>query len=191
MDSKEQSAEVPTESGLTDVQHSIELLISPNELEINRLAFERGLAALQSQSALLDNLRQRSGVVATLSSLAATFLGREALSDTTPDRGWSIGALGILEILALLSITASAVCLIQVLRPRKGWVFDFSPTLILDQFARGPKATTLCNTYHHLSRFSQEAYDSNEQRLASLHHWLWASIFALLLQIYFWTMDFI
>jgi len=166
-------------------------LVSPDELEINRLAFERGIAALQSQSSLLDNLRQRAGVVATLSSLVVTFLGKEALSKTTPDRGWTIGSLGILEIAALVSITASVVCLIQILRPRDGWKFDFKPSMILDQFARGSRATTLCRTYHVLAHFAQENYETNDKQLRILHRWLWASVVALLIQIYCWALDFL
>lgn len=165
--------------------------VSPDEQEINRLAFERGLAALQSQSSLLDNLRQRAGTVATLSGLAATFLGREALSDATADRGWMIGSLGALEIAALLSIVLSVVCVIQVLRSRAGWKVEFKPNMIMDQFARGPKSTTLCRTYRILALFAQKNYEDNDKILRYLHRWLWASIVTLLMQIYCWAMDFV
>jgi hypothetical protein len=165
--------------------------LSPNEKEINKLAFERGIAALQSQSSLVDNLRQRAGTVATLSGLTATFLGREALSDSSPDRGWSLGSLGALEIAALLSIAVSVVCLIQILRPRAGWKVEFQPAMIMGQFARGPKATTLCNTHRVLALFAQQNYEANEKILRKLHRWLWASIVTLLIQVYCWAMDFI
>src|SRR5215217_6558076 len=112
--------------------------VSPAEEAINRLAFEQGMSCLRSQNSLLDNIRQRASAIGSLAGLVATILGREALNDHARDRVWAFGGLGLFEILALLALGTSVLCIIQILRPYEGWSFDFRPSLIMNQFARGP-----------------------------------------------------
>jgi hypothetical protein len=166
-----------------------EALVSPNEEAINRIAFEQGMSCLRSQNALLDNMRQRASAISALAGLAATVLGREALNDNSPDRVVVSGSLSLFEILALLALGASVLCIIQILRPYQGWSFDFRPSLIMSQFARGPNATTLAETYEVLAGYAEQRSDTNQALLRRLQRWFWAAIIAVVVQIYFWFVD--
>lgn len=168
---------------------TVEINVSPDEEAINRLAFEQGMSCLRSQNSLLDNIRQRASAIGALAGLAATVLGREALNDHNPDRFWASGSLGLFEVLALVALGTSVLCIIQILRPYKGWSFDFRPSLIIDQFARGPNATTLAETYQVLARYTEQNSDRNQGILRRLQRWFWSSIVALVIQIYFWIID--
>lgn len=168
---------------------SIPARVSPDEEAINRIAFEQGMSCLRAQNSLLDNMRQRANAIAALAGLAATVLGREALNDNSSDRVWVSGTLGLFEILALLALGVSVLCIIQILRPYEGWSFDFRPSLIMSQFARGPNATTLAETYEVLAGYAEQRSDTNQKLLRCLQRWFWASIIAVIVQICFWLVD--
>jgi hypothetical protein len=164
-------------------------LVSPDEEAINRIAFEQGMSCLRSQNSLLDNMRQRASAIGALAGLAATVLGREALNDNSRDRILVSGTLDLFEILALLALGVSVLCIIQIIRPYQGWSFDFRPSLIMSQFARGPNATTLAETYEVLARYAEQRSDTNQKLLRRLQRWFWASIIAVVVQMYFWLFD--
>lgn len=160
--------------------------VSPDALEIHKLAFEQGLKSLSDQEGDLSALRQRSTAIVSISGLAATLLGREALSAPSGDQLWL--DLGSLEWLALISLCISLVCTAQILRPRDGWVFHNSPTSIIEQFAQGEHATSLCTTYLVLAGFCEDNYASNKKMLNPLYLWLEVALFAVGFQIVFWTL---
>lgn len=59
--------------------------VSKDHLKIHKIAYEQGLKGLDSQNKALSALRQRATAVISISGLAATFLGREALKELTSD----------------------------------------------------------------------------------------------------------
>lgn len=63
-----------------------------NEPVYERLAYEAALRALDKQERLIDELRNRTGLLLAAASLAASFLGREAFAGH-PKRGLAILAL--------------------------------------------------------------------------------------------------
>jgi hypothetical protein len=76
-----------------------------------RLAYEAALRALDKQERLIDELRNRTGLLLAAASLAASFLGREAFAGD-PKRGLAILAL----VAFLLAVGAS----VYVLLPKSG-----------------------------------------------------------------------
>jgi|SRR5579864_1660064 len=161
-------------------------LVSPDHLEIHRLAFDQGTQGLANQHDTLANIRQRAATLATLSAASAAFLGRDAFgrlgSTDHPLAIWQ--QTGVL--VALLCLCSSILCVIQILRPRTGWVFYFTPSRIIDQFAHGDKATDLSRTYEVLARFTEKNYASNEVMLSRLFNWLWGGFLMVFLQIAAW-----
>jgi hypothetical protein len=155
-------------------------------LQILQLAYDVGVRALAAQEASVSGVRNNAGAVATLNGLVATFLGRRALEGHHVTFGLSWMSVSIPEWCALVALLASVACVMQILRPRAGWVFHFSPTGIVDQFAFGPKATTLPVTYKMLARFSQENLAKNRVLLAKLYRWLVAAIVLLFVQVVCW-----
>lgn len=82
-----------------------------NEPVYERLAYEAALRALDKQERLIDELRNRTGLLLAAASLAASFLGREAFAGH-PKRGLAILAL----VAFLLAVGAS----VYVLLPKTG-----------------------------------------------------------------------
>ena len=82
-----------------------------NEPVYERLAYEAALRALDKQERLIEELRNRTGLLLAAASLAASFLGREAFAGH-PKRGLAILAL----VAFLLAVGAS----VYVLLPKTG-----------------------------------------------------------------------
>lgn len=153
--------------------------VSPEFGAISKLAFEQGLRGLDAQGEVLASLRQRASMVAGLNVLAATFLG-----------GMAVGRAGYFAFqwAGLFFLVASFLAILQVIRPRAGWISHFGPSLIVDRYARGPKATSLAKTHEHLARFAEQNYRSNEKTLRVVFRWLVASFVGFLAQTYCWVM---
>ena len=82
--------------------------------EFEKLAYEAALRGLDKQEGLLEELRARTGVLLAASSLAASFLGQQALSAPHP-RALAVAAL----VAFVISIGAS----VFILLPKKNLVF--------------------------------------------------------------------
>jgi hypothetical protein len=163
--------------------------ISEDQLEINRLAYEEGLKALNGQEKILDNIRQRASGIAALSGLSATFLGKEALKHFDRSSKFTVTAITLTDWIAIFLFVFSILMVVQILRPRKGWIFHFGPSDIIDQFAKGPQATSLSNTYEELAKFSEENYKKNDIKINNLFKWFWASLVSVILQIILWLIS--
>lgn len=160
---------------------------SKDVLEIHKIAHEQGLIGLNLQEAGLTALRQRATAIISISGLAATFLGREALQ--VPSGMIICLNIGMFEWAALFFLGISVVCTIMILKPRTGWTFHYSPSLIVKQFAQGEKATDLSTTYRVLSEFSETNYKKNSKILDPLYKWFNYSLVAVILQIIFWIIS--
>ena len=159
--------------------------ISQDAQEIYKIAYDQGLARLDSQESNLSALRQRATTIISISGLAATLFGREALAEPSGTTLWL--DMGAYEWLAVACFGVSLLCTIEVLRPKGGWHSHFTPSGIIYQFAEGEKATTLSNTYKVLAEFSEDNFEKNMQILHPLYIWFNISLFAVVMQIFFWV----
>jgi hypothetical protein len=82
--------------------------------EFEQLAYEAALRSLDTQERLLEELRARTGVLLAASSLAASFLGQEALQHPRP---------AALAVLALAAFVASIGASVFILLPKRGLIF--------------------------------------------------------------------
>jgi len=87
-------------------------------VELERLAYDAALRALDKQEALLDELRGRTGILLAASALAASFLGDSAVRE--PNVLLAAVALGAF----VLTIAASVFILV----PRRTWSDSGAPT---------------------------------------------------------------
>jgi hypothetical protein len=85
--------------------------------EFERLASDAALRALDKQERLLEELRNRTGVLLAASSLAVSFLGRDAFTHSTP-----VPVVGLALLAFLVSIMAS----VYVLAPKHHLAFSLS-----------------------------------------------------------------
>ncbi|MBI2691809.1 MAG: hypothetical protein HYX29_07700 [Solirubrobacterales bacterium] len=93
-------------------------------MSLERLARESAQAALDSQERSLDELRNRTGLLIGAASLAVSFLGADAFSDSDGEQTTVMWILGAIALLTFVAIVCSAV---SVLIPRKyGFTFGLS-----------------------------------------------------------------
>lgn len=92
--------------------------------ELERIAYESALRALDKQEKVLEEMRARTGVLLGASSLTVSLLGATAL-----DRPNS----AILVILALGAFVASLGASLFVLLPRDGFVFSVNGPEIYEE----------------------------------------------------------
>jgi hypothetical protein len=79
--------------------------------DLERLAYEASLRALDKQERLLEELRARAGLVLAGGSIATSFLGSSA------------SATSVLATVAVLAFVVSALATVYVLTPRQSVVF--------------------------------------------------------------------
>ena len=143
-----------------------------------RLAFEESIRALTLQSAVLDDLRSRTGILLTATSLTATFVGSRALDGGFST--WTQVALG-------LFLMTGGFCL-GVLWPTGDWGFTFDAKTILDGYVRHPCPATIDQMHVEFAEINQE----NWQKIDDTLEWLFWSfrlgVLALVLQVPCWLM---
>lgn len=88
--------------------------------DLERLAYEAALRALDKQEGLLEELRARTGILLAASSLAASFLGRDAFQDP--------GSTTV-SILALAGFVVSVAASVYILMPKRALLFSQSGPL--------------------------------------------------------------
>lgn len=101
--------------------------------KISEIAYDHAQKMIEDQKNTLSTLRQRATAVTSLAGIAATFLGRAAISDADNTTGYVLGSFSISEWVAIWSLVLTVGCTVWLLMPRK-WYFLMQPTKIFDQF---------------------------------------------------------
>jgi hypothetical protein len=91
--------------------------------DLEKLAYDSALRALDKQERLVEELRARAGIVLAASSLAASFLG---------GRGFGGPGPVVLAVVALLSFVASVSATAFVLLPRPDLRFSLSAAEVIE-----------------------------------------------------------
>jgi hypothetical protein len=92
--------------------------------DLERIAYESAVRALDKQEKVLEELRARTGVLLAASSLAASLLGGRAFDDLHPV---------LLLVAALAAFVLSLGASVFVLLPREGFVFALRGTALYEQ----------------------------------------------------------
>ncbi|WGI24490.1 hypothetical protein QEN58_14270 [Halomonas alkaliantarctica] len=161
-------------------------MISSDHESINKLAYENALNSLSMQRSSLTSLRQRSVAITTLSGLSATFLGKEALLNSKRGDLLCLDIVLFAEGAAITFLVIALLCSIELLRPRKDWVFYNRPSEIINQFSFGDNVATLSETYVILSIYMEEHYSINLTQLSRMYYVLNIAIASCFLQIICW-----
>jgi tetrahydromethanopterin S-methyltransferase subunit B len=140
--------------------------------DLEQLAHESALRALDKQERLLEELRARTGILLAASSLAASFLGDAAFGDSGP-----VG----LAVAALLAFIVSTGASVYVLAPKRDLIFSLSgPGLYegLYEFR-----DDLVEVHRRLAYDLHRFWESNDHKMTRLIHAYRAAAVALVLEI--------
>ena len=140
--------------------------------DLERLAYEAALRALDKQEGLLEELRSRTGILLAASSLAASFLGRDAFQDP--------GSTTV-AILALVAFVVSVAASVYILMPKRELLFSQSgPALYEGLYSVRDDAPEIHRRLaYELYRF----WESNDQRMRNLFRAYRIAAGALVLEI--------
>jgi hypothetical protein len=123
--------------------------------ELEKLAYEEALRALDRQERLLEELRTRTGVLLAASSLAASFLGPQAFLQPSPKS---------LVLVALAAFVLTLGASVFILMPKRSLAFGVAGGGIYEGFyaIKGDMAEIYRRLAHDLDRY----WESNEEEMA-------------------------
>jgi hypothetical protein len=163
------------------------MTITDNDREqIYKLAYEEAMKGVAGQDSTLTTIRKRAISLGGLSGLIATFLGKEALKSGALDKPFSCELL--FGCLGITSLILSIIIIIDIIRPRDGWIFHSSARSIISQFAEGKNAQTIGKTYKYLAEFGEDNYSDNETILNKLFIRFYIAIVTVLFQSICWLL---
>jgi hypothetical protein len=139
--------------------------------ELERLAYESSLRALDKQEQLLAELRARTGLLLAASSLAASFLGRPALESAQP----------VLLAAALAAFGVSVGASIYVLLPRRDLVFSVAGPALFESLFEFEDAMN--EVHRRLTYDLHRFWTSNDAVVARLARVYWIAGVALAVEV--------
>jgi hypothetical protein len=125
--------------------------------ELEKMAYEEALRALDKQEGLLEELRARTGVLIAVSSLAASFLGPQAFLHPSP-KG--------LAVTALAAFVATLGASLFILAPKRRLVFTAAGAEIYEGFYAIRE--DMAEVYHRLALDLDRYWESNEGEMVWL-----------------------
>lgn len=131
------------------------------------LAFTEAVRSLEAQSASLDGVRNRAGIVISAAAIVAGFLGPAALRAD----GWAYFA----AILFVGACIGAAV----VLMPIKDWRSTTNVNDLISGYIEADPPATLAEIHRSLAIYMQTDWAKNEVKLVSLNGTLAASASAV------------
>lgn len=145
--------------------------------DLERIAYESAMRALDKQEKVLEELRARTGILLGASSLAVSLLAATALDDSKPVA---------LVLLALAAFVVSLGASLFVVIPRDGFVFSLNGPEIYEELYGF--SDDIAEVHRRLAYDQQRFWEENDNRLAPVRrafrvaaYALAAEVFALLL----------
>ncbi len=131
------------------------------------LAYEEALRHITEQHGRLESLRTRAAALLSVASLVTSFLGGQALTNTTTDlfglevsrpslHGWAVVA-----VIAFLG--SCGACVWILLPKRKGWRFGFNAKRLIRDYV--DKGVELDPMYRELALWLSKYHQENESKL--------------------------
>jgi hypothetical protein len=145
--------------------------------QLAKLAYDAAVRALDLQERAVEQLRARTGTMLGASSLTASFLGAQAIQ-----RGDGINTF---SALALIALACSIVLCIYVLLPKRGLVFEISPSRIYESLFE--VAEDEPEIRRRLAYWLEGFWRINEIKIDILGRYYFAAALALMLQLAFWS----
>jgi len=126
-----------------------------------RLAYDEAVRALSEQRMIIDSMRTRVGLLLSVSAIATSFLGAQALEEGRPSLpAWT----------ALVAFAGVGVFSLAILWPRR-WEFSASPRYLIRNWAEAESPPPIEDVHRDLSLHMHSSYLENRtgiDRLAAL-----------------------
>jgi hypothetical protein len=152
---------------------------APNgERELAELAYTLSLRTLVQQESSLNELRARTGTLVAAAALVPSFLGATAIARDGFD---------VWTVLALIALVASVVFAARVLLPQGEMIFSLRGSALYE--FETEDEVGIAETYRRLTYWLEGYHEENRPRVARLFGFYRISVFALLAEIGFWSLQ--
>lgn len=139
------------------------------------LSYKQAMRALDLQERALEQLRTRAGIVLAASSVTASFLGAQTIQHSN--------GLGVLEVLALVSLAGSICASVYVLLPKSDFVFSLNAPRVYETFYEESGEEAQRQLIYWLERYWRQ----NQEKADVLGQYFFAAALALIAQFVFWS----
>lgn len=144
--------------------------------QLYKVAYDEAVRARSEQQAVIESFRTRAGLLFSVSAIATSFLGAQAL------RG---GRLNLSSSLALLCFVAVAAASLAVLWPRK-WEGGADPREVIETYIEAPEVAPIEELQRDLSIYINDSCEENREGLRQLAVLFQAGSALLTLEVAFW-----
>jgi hypothetical protein len=138
--------------------------------ELAELAFEQSQRRLDKQERVLEELRARTAILLAASSLAASFLGKEAFDRS----GWDV-----LTVVAGAAFLVTMLAAVYVLLPRKRFIFSLIGSAVYERFYDFERPEIHRRLAYDLDRFWEE----NDLEIARLRRGVQLAAAGLIVEV--------
>jgi hypothetical protein len=142
---------------------------------IVELSYEHAVRALDLQERGVEQLRNRAGIVLAAASVTASFLGAQTIQHTS--------GLGVLEVLALVSLAGSICFSVYVLLPKRGFVFSLNAVRAYERLYEKADDEAQIELVFWLESY----WKGNQSKIDALGQYFFAAAVALVAQFAFWS----
>jgi hypothetical protein len=149
---------------------------NPDEAQVAQLAYETSLRALTQQEASLNEIRSRAGTLLAASSIVASFLGGQALTNH------SVGWLGVV---ALIAFGVSILACLWVLLPKDNLIFSLSGSVLYE--TEQEDAAGIVETHRRLAYWLEGYRTENNVTIRYLFWGYRAATFGVIIQVGAWA----
>jgi hypothetical protein len=149
-----------------------------DERDLAELAYTLSLRTLGQQEASLNELRARTGTLLAAAALVASFLGATAIARDGFD---------IWTVFALIALVVSVVFAARVLLPQGEMIFWLRGSALYE--FETEEEVGMAETYRRLAYWLEGYYEENRPKIALLFGFYRISVFALLAEIGFWSLQ--
>ena len=145
--------------------------------QLAELSYDAAVRALDLQERAAEQPRARTGTLLGASSLTASFLGAQAIQRS--------GGIGTLAALALIALTCSVGLCVYVLLPKRGLVFEISPSTLYESLF--DIAEDKPEVHRRLAYWLEDFWQTNQVKIDILGRYYFAAALTLMLQLAFWS----
>jgi hypothetical protein len=145
---------------------------------LSSLSYAEGIRALEVQERTVDQLRARTGLLLAASSLAASFLGSEAIQHEHH-------GLNAASYLALAALVISVALCVYLLVGKSGFVFSLNPAVMFASLYEYRDDED--ELERRLAYWTHTYWENNDERLKGIWRWFSAAAAALVFQLVFWS----
>ena len=138
-------------------------------------SYEAAVRALDLQEKSIEQLRGRAGTILGAASVTASFLGAQTIQRTN--------GLGVLGVLALLSLASSICFSVYVLLPKRDFVFSVNAPRVYEELFGFPAEEAERRLVYWLESY----WKSNEEKIEEMSRYFFVAAVALVLQFVFWS----